>query len=208
MLISHKHKFIFIHIQKTAGSSLTKALQDIDDCSIDYISSSEIYRNSKSAKHIHAKNLKEFISDDIWFSYFKFSFVRNPYDRLVSWYNMCTKVLPNSESDNPFIAYVRDQLVTFENFVKVNNGLMKQTAINQTEYLVDDKGNYIVDYVCRFEDLDKEIFKLNDIIGETIQIPHLNKNIHEHYKTFYTKETQDIVEKQFSTDITNFSYSF
>ena len=65
MLISHKYKLILIHIQKTAGSSLTKALQDMDDCSIDYISTSRVFIDSKKAKHIHAKDLKEFISDDI-----------------------------------------------------------------------------------------------------------------------------------------------
>ena len=208
MLISHKYKFIMIHIQKTAGSSLTKALQEMDDCSIDYISTSPNFINSKHAKHIHAKDLKEFISDDIWRSYFKFAFVRNPYDRLVSWYNMCTKVIPNSATDNPFIAYVRDQIVTFDNFVKSDDALIKPTIINQTEYLVDDKGSFLVDYVGKFEDINEEIIKISNIIGERIKMQHLNRNIHKHYKTYYTNETKDIVEKKFSMDIRNFSYNF
>jgi len=59
MLISHKYKFIFVHIQKTAGSSLTKAFKELDDSCIDCVTG-----NANSDKHIYARNLKYYIQSN------------------------------------------------------------------------------------------------------------------------------------------------
>jgi chondroitin 4-sulfotransferase 11 len=71
MILNKKYKFIFVHIQKNAGSSIKKSLLS--------------FENSEQHKYSHS-----FIDTEIgnFEDHFKFCFVRNPWDRLVSWYNM------------------------------------------------------------------------------------------------------------------------
>ena len=75
MLISHSHKLIFIHIQKTGGSTISEILSKNfpDICQF-------------KAKHDFAIQGTGELCE--WKDYYKFAFVRNPWDRLVSWYTM------------------------------------------------------------------------------------------------------------------------
>ena len=67
-MINHKHKFIFIHINKCGGTSIDKVF-------------SGKFRGHKKAFDYKKLNPKEFEN------YFKFTFVRNPWDRVVSFYH-------------------------------------------------------------------------------------------------------------------------
>ena len=113
MILSHKHKFIFVKTQKTAGTSLEIALSKFcgDDDIITPISINDEkirenlgYRGPQNYKdnsfksifkkdkklfynHISCKNIKELVGDEIYNSYYKFCFERNPYDKLISFYN-------------------------------------------------------------------------------------------------------------------------
>ena len=75
MLVSHSHKQIFVHIQKTGGQTVSKALKE---------NISDISRFRR--KHEFAIHAMEELEG--WNEYFKFAFFRNPWDRLVSWYSM------------------------------------------------------------------------------------------------------------------------
>ena len=99
MIISHKHKFIFFKTRKTAGSSIQVALAE--QCGKDDIITGQ-YRlgvddNSHTAglnldkfpgknPHTPLKQVKEFLDLKTWNSYFKFAFIRNPFDIVVSRY--------------------------------------------------------------------------------------------------------------------------
>ena len=73
MILNHSRKFAYVHIQKTAGTSITSVLRampgTVTTLPHDFISSVEVPEG-----------------------YFRFTFVRNPWDRLVSWYNMLQKI--------------------------------------------------------------------------------------------------------------------
>src|SRR5215207_236526 len=75
MLVSYSSKVIFIHIQKTGGDTVSRLLSE----SVPDI----LHLN---AKHGFAVDAVKHLDD--WNNYFKFAFVRNPWDRLVSWYSM------------------------------------------------------------------------------------------------------------------------
>src|SRR5258708_8913369 len=84
MYLSADRKLLFVHIQKTGGSSLTQVLkQHVPDLE-------EI-----GGTHDHAGWMRETLADK-WPHLFKFAFVRNPWDRLVSWYSM----IQDHASDN------------------------------------------------------------------------------------------------------------
>jgi len=121
MIISHKHKFIFIKTHKTAGTSLEIALSQFcgpDDVITPITKEDEAYRKKlgyrgvqnrffpgeqpsiwkrifkrKETKktgfynHMSAAEIRQRISPEIWDTYYKFCFERNPYDKFLSWYH-------------------------------------------------------------------------------------------------------------------------
>ena len=87
-MIYDKYKCIHIHIPKTAGTSITKALHGKDFVLFD--TNKKIWR-----QHATALETREHYGKEKWDSYFKFSIVRNPFDRLVSAYNwLCQDMKP------------------------------------------------------------------------------------------------------------------
>ena len=138
MIINNKYKFAYIHVQKTAGSSITEALLMIDGSIND------------KRKHIFVNQ------SDAPQDYYKFSFVRNPWERMVSWWNMFEK----KGKFNNFSTYILDNATNFSEFlnainiddnIKKSSPLLKSygksISVNQLDYLIDENGNMIMDFV-------------------------------------------------------------
>lgn len=85
MFISHKYRVIFIHIQRTGGNSIQKIFEEFDP---DLIETIPIDPSKRRTKHCFLSDIRAAVSDDIFHSYTKFCVVRNPFDRMVSWYSM------------------------------------------------------------------------------------------------------------------------
>ena len=169
----------FIHIPKNAGTSIYKFLTD-NNISFLYGTS------SKKIVHFH-RPASFFANEDS----FKFAIIRNPYTRLVSYYNyMVTK----------------DWNPSFENFVK-NKLINKKTKIPtpwkcQIEWLYSD-GKRIVDKVFKFENINDELpnfFGIKSIIG------HQNRSTYNEYEEYYNPELKKIVYEQFIEDFNLLEY--
>jgi len=99
MIISNDRRFIFIHIPKTGGESITETLSPYippTEIILNVIQPNEIvrYKDSDSQilrKHSSALDVMDTVSADVWDSYFKFAFVRHPIDRAISFYGYCSK---------------------------------------------------------------------------------------------------------------------
>jgi hypothetical protein len=218
MLISHEEpKFIFIHIQKTGGVSISNLLRQ-------YIPTTT---PGRGLRHISARRaLKQVENPD---DYFKFAFVRNPWDRLVSWYTMideARKGVADGTAEpmtrrlikkNNLFKYVLRCGPTFDEFVInctekqwMGNGYYSFT-FNQLRYLTDKNGEVLVDFIGRFENLAQDISHVFDMLGleaSQLEIPHENRSAHSHYSEMYTPETREIVRKRFRRDIEFFGYEF
>src|SRR5882757_2490353 len=83
MFISHKYKAIFVHIQRTGGNSVQKVFAEHDPDLIDAIS---VDPAKKRTKHCFASDIRAAIDQNTFASYTKFCVIRNPYERMVSWY--------------------------------------------------------------------------------------------------------------------------
>jgi len=81
MVISDRHRCIFVHIQKTGGASIEALLLRSDP--------SAAASAQEGRRHPPARAIAPIAGSERWRAYFKFAFVRNPWDRLVSWYHMC-----------------------------------------------------------------------------------------------------------------------
>jgi hypothetical protein len=150
---------------------------------------------------------------EAWDEYFKFAFVRNPWDRLVSWYSMVTKF---PRGGNKLWRYVHDNSSTFEEFiynctddVEIKKGVYYSFTYNQLDYVTDENGNLLVDFIGRLENFDEDVHKVFSRIGVGLEtVPHKNRSRHQHYSTFYKPDTEMIVRERFKRDIEYFGYEF
>ncbi len=203
MIKNDKYNFIFVHIQKTAGSSITDSLSKLEgNKRIGYYHS--FIRNNKI--------------DNID-SYFKFCFVRNPWDRLVSWYNM----MINKNTHNDFSRYLLENSNNFSEFLNltdvINEGMAheyndenpypKSISFNQLDYISDNSGNILVDFIGRFENLNNDFDYVMNKIGITnYHLPHINKFKHDDYKKYYSDKDIEKVYNMYKRDIDYFGYKF
>jgi len=213
-MISHKYKLIFIHIPKCAGSSIKDYYFDEPDVDWKVPNYKILYgwcpKRKIHLQHATSKQLLEtgLISNEHWDEYFKFTFVRNPFDRAYSDYLWIQK---NRKIKGTFQEYILQK----GNFDKVLNDRSDKNyrgdhVISQTDFF-DFEGNYKMDFVGRFESLNNDIEKLNKLLG--IQKPFTyhskkNKNRLDHYSLFYSSKTKRMVEEKFSKDLNKLDYKF
>ena len=222
MLISNSKEFIFIHIYKTAGTSVSKLFVPycrlIDRLAYDFkITSSLIGRFSVLmkwqdngfkeftgfSKHSKAIEVKNKLGDR-YENYFKFIFVRNPFDLLVSMFHYIQQS-PNHKD------YIKVSNQNFKEFVK---DYISQKPNLQIDFMTDpNTGEIIVDFVGRFENLNEDIEKLKDVldIKNNLKLVHANSSNWRNksdFRIFYDTELRLLVESYFKRDFDMLDYNF
>ena len=181
-----KYKAIHIHITKCAGASIERAFK------------------KRLFQHFTKQDFVLRYGLDTWDSYFKFAFVRNPWDRFVSLYfYMVSK--PEQFKDKTRGMNFKQYLSTLLNNPNKGDDILNSW---QHAWIYDSKG-LMVDFVGRFENLHEDFAKVCKAIGaESITLGHHNKTNHAHYSHYYDDELIDIVRKGAATDIKLFRYEF
>jgi hypothetical protein len=212
MLISRKKSFLFIHIQKTAGNSIRRALEDAIPDVDDFLGT-----------HDPASAARRYLGAEAYQSFFTAAFVRNPWDRLVSWYTMIrqggSKPWPWSrpiiEPEPRLWRYVQETSSSFDEFVHRCTAEIddvdgtKSFCWNQVDYLSDESGRLIVDFIGRYENLAADTARLFERLAvDPPRVPHLNPSKHRHYSAYYSAETAEVVRARFRRDIEAFGYEF
>ena len=198
MIISPKYKFVFIATEKTGCTSVFNSLENIDDTKkiVGEIVPKD-HNNYLYSKHTSCSEFTNNHSD--LNDYFKFAFVRNPWDRVVSWYNfsMYLSNLNNVEKERNTTG--KDFLSFIQEFKNIWGNEQ------QNQYIFTK----CCDFIGRFENLQKDFNKICDKIGILKQkLPHKNKTKHKHYTEYYDDETKSIVAEKFAKDIEYFGYKF
>ncbi|HHP7229673.1 MAG TPA: sulfotransferase family 2 domain-containing protein [Xenococcaceae cyanobacterium] len=184
-----KVNFIFIHINKTAGSSIAQAI------------------GLPHKKHLSAKRVIQIVGKKRWNESYKFTFVRNPWDRVVSHYQFRLKSNQTKLQDNP---------LSFTEWVKVTYGDNKDSSYYdkpvmfrpQNEWLLNDQNEIDIDLIGKFENLVSDFAIIADKIGCDPHLPKINRTKKVDYKQFYNAETKEIVAKWFQKDLELFDYKF
>jgi len=196
-MICEKYNCIFIHVPKTGGCSIEHVLDP--NVKLDtYSMISRVLGNTELVDK-HAKVEKYANSNQ-----FKFAFVRNPWDWLVSYYKWMKLNRDLTTQD-------------FKAWVKANPNPLPHS---QHSY-ISVGGNVIVDFVGRFENLQEDFDKVCDKIGiPRKKLPHKNSSKYiknaegkweverKHYTEYYDDETKDIVSERYAKDIEYFGYKF
>ena len=202
MIINHKHKFIFIHTPKCAGTSIKRALYPYCDEHDQFFGGhpdvSE--NNDKVSKHSTAAEIKSFATETRWRSYYTFSFIRSPIDRVVSLYNWW------NTTDGTFDLKKKEIIcsMTFEEFVfsKHTGPSMLSSLISKEpkNSFVPNKNRLELDFIGKQESLGKDFAYLCGIL----KLPnlHLKKyNVSEKYiensKELDEKITREIIRKYY-----------
>lgn len=198
-MISHSLRCIFVHIQKTGGSSVRQALQ---------------MAQHDADKHRFARELRARYGEAYWRSYFKFAFVRNPWDRLVSWWRMIEQNAATGRPMNGYQRFILSRARSFEEFLGNcdqeyhDHDGSKWIFRNQLDY-ISDSGGVIVDFVGRFERLQADFAAVSSRLGlPPMRIPHVNRSGHTHYCGYYSEAARALVAARFARDIEAFGYSF
>ena len=220
-MISHKHKFLSIRIPKTASTSVTTVLKPYFD-----IQGTD---DRETAYYFHAKAelVKDHFDSENWNfnSYFKFAFVRNPFERQVSLWEYAKKVvidyLENTDADKILNdANFKDkmQIIKYENFQNwvikskehFNQRPLPDGWTPQCRYICKDWDKaLLVDFIGKTENIQQDFNTICDKIGiQKQKLPHKNASNHRHYTEYYNEETRQIVENHYAKDLEYFGYEF
>lgn len=201
MPIFHQHRAILVHVPKTGGQSLAIALgcnRTLD----------ELYGldGDRELSHLTACELAVQVPTE-WQTYYRFAFVRNPWDRFVSAYHYC--------QGRP--AFADGRQFTFEDYIRELTScdksklthVQQRHILPQADYVFDEHGVLAVDEVGRFETFAADAVKIGRRLGIDLSaVPHINATEHAHYATYYTTETQDLVARYSAQIIAEFGYQF
>lgn len=228
MLLSEKYNFLFVHVPKTAGSSLTGTLREISFSPYQrpiirmFFQGEKLVQNlynrsllfKKIIKkyfpdyigiHAPARRIKEVLSDEQYSKLFKFGFVRNPWDYEVSRYE---DMLQSKFGT----LYNEGKSMSFEDFLEWRAEQKKQNKLTlQKDWLTDLEGNLIVDFVGKFENLESDYNKVAKILGFEKSLLYLNKTKRrksKNYRDYYNEKTKNLVRDYLKEDIEFFGYSF
>ena len=134
-------------------------------------------------------------------TYFKFGFVRNPWDRVVSLYERAEAL------------QLKDKM-TFDEFVdwiqySSSTCVHSSPHRHQLDWFVDPNGHVLADFIGKFERLDEDWAFVAQKLGVTATLPHRRPNPRaRHYTEYYTARTRDIIANKFKVDIERFGYEF
>lgn len=187
-MISNQHKCFFIHIPKTGGASIDKVLSIGDDA---------YYENIKNYHCNCNKWRKKYPTE--WKTYYKFAFVRNPWDLRVSYYfyNKTQGTFRGKHARNK----------SFSEYIKFYSKKQKSLIAKSQMYFLGGNINN-VDFIGKFENLKNDFDIVCDKIGMHQELPHINKTNHKPYWEYYDEETKELVGKFYAKDIDTFGYKF
>ncbi|MFT4537115.1 MAG: hypothetical protein ACJA1A_001970 [Saprospiraceae bacterium] len=189
MLISHKYKFIFIHVHRTGGTSIMNLLKRELRTDVDEISE---HGNVNSSERILIEENPD---------YKIIGMVRNPWDRILSWYCLINKW-------NDYT--IEESSVEFQKFLELKLAAKPNDPYfhyNQLDYFPSTYSKRISLY--RFEDLEEETKKMFSLINVDVgKIPHTNMTEKKEYQDYYSPESKELVSNMCKRDISYFKYLF
>jgi hypothetical protein len=212
-MISHQHKCIFIHIPKCAGTTIKYMLfpnEKVDWQQADY---NKVHgwcpKRKFFMQHATAQQLieTELISEDIWNSYYKFTFVRNPWDRAVSDYFW---LMNDQKIKDSFKNYIHRE----GRFTKFLND--KEMLYYRGDHLelqtnfFDMDGPLELDFIGKFESFDDDLIKIKEKLGipQTKNL-HINKSIKKnHYSSYFSDQLKNTFDNIYNADIEKLGYQY
>ena len=206
ILINEKLNYAYVHVYKVAGQSVKLALHRHDLRFLPVLRTPiaklmelpQAYSFRSLDAHSTATEIRDYLGPEKWDSMFTFSFVRNPWDWQVSLYHFIQTNRLNHQrrmvSEMTFDEYIRWRV--------------EEDRRLQKDFVFDQRGNQLVDFIGRFENLRGDFRTVCDRIGIRAELPHENASDHDAWRSYYNDGTKALVAEAFRDDIEAFGYSF
>ena len=198
-MINKDYKTIFVHNPKCGGTSLINILKNHGFCH-----NRRYGKDSLDPTEGRLSKIEKSYGNKIISTYFLFTFVRNPYDRMVSCYHYL-----NKRHNGKHIP-----LGVFKNFNDFVKNLFSISDYHwkwhyTLQYNHIQSKHRKCDFIGRFENLQEDFNIVCDKIGiPKQQLPYKNTSKHKHYTEYYDEETKQIVAEKYAKDIEYFGYKF
>jgi len=207
-IVSKEYRFVYVPIPKTACTTWKTSLAKL------------LNLENKGNPHeikFEFVNLLEKKHDD----YFKFVFIRNPWDRILSCY--IDKIVNEEKKINgykdgilsSFLPMYGDMFyakMPFEEFVEKISNIPDEKSDehlrSQYTFIYNKNGEKVVDYIGRFENFDNDFAFISKKIGKNLDKLHEGKTEHKPYWEYYNEKTKELIEKRYKKDIKLFGYEF
>ena len=210
MLITDQHRFLFVHVQKTGGSTIDNNLS---------ASLGDVRRIKEAHRHAPLERLLQLEPGlaDYWTA----GFVRNPWARMLSWWRMVERFRDGAErgveryldhlSRNRFVAGIIEKHPDFESFVLEATEEHPRLRKPQVEFMNARIGNgRSADFVGRQESLEDDLHAIYDHLGlEWVELQSVNIDPgRPDYRDVYTPATRDRIAELFAADLAAYGYEF
>jgi|GEM_PF-330479 len=203
-------RLLFLHIPKTAGSSVHTMLSTLE--SEQQIDSSIKFPERPSVpQHGRAWNWRLELGESEWRRLFKFTFVRNPWDLMVScyfWWLQKAMAFPNMLHNHLDIR----AMDSFDKFIESDLGCyyLVEHAGSPADWYASN-GRDIVDFIGRFETFADDMRHVVAQVGidpTRLQIRHDNATKRRGYREYYSERSRALVAARFADVIERFGYTF
>lgn len=206
MIVSALHKYIFVAIPKTGTHSVRQALRshmgpnDLEQVGLFVQKKFPIPELAKLQHgHLSLRQIRPYMRPEEWQSFFKFAFVRNPFDRFVSYCAFMTR----AEGD-----FREDPKRVMRHFI-ANPPWTHLLFQSQHSFITDEHGELLTDTVGRVEEMQQSYDEIAARIGiPTSQLERVNSSERSEYREYYDEELIDGVAKLYARDLQLFGYSY
>ena len=191
----YNNKYLFLHIPRTGGSLIENKLREKysqDYCGID--------KMGLSKQHYM---LDKLISNKDKNNFFVFTFVRNPFGRILSSYLNWT--INNTPDFDKYIDMVK---IVVENKLYLYKGSINTNDISHYIPMTSMIGNHKLDFIGKFENYENDIKKLSEISDMTNLNEIIIKKYNIDYRTFYNERNKKIISELYKDDLKEFNYTF
>jgi hypothetical protein len=207
MIVSESLKFVFVAIPKTGTHSIRRALRphmSDDDMEQVRLFEEKAFPIPELANlrhgHISLAQLKPHLDPSKFDTYFKFAFVRNPFDRFVSYCAFMTRKGGEFEKDPRRIMW----------YILRDPGPRSHILFQpQSSFVADSDGHLLTDYIGRVETMQDSFDKVCDRIGiPRAELEKTNESKRSDYRQYYDDALRDGVAKLYARDLELFGYEF
>jgi len=228
---------LFVHIPKAAGQSIESIF--VERMGLTWQERDALLLKSNADASLGPPRLAHLMASEYircghisasqYQQYFKFSFVRNPWARIVSEYNY-RRLHGDKGYQGDFKTFIFKHFPTesLDNYQKAKD--YYRHIIPQWQFLYDENGNQLVDFIGKFENLQADFNKVFQQLNiAEIALPHKNKTLavglkqrflqktkrllpkldnKKHYSSYYDDESQQFIANYYRKDIELFDYQF
>lgn len=206
MIVSYKHRFIFVAVPKTGTHSVRQALRahmgpdDIEQARL-FVEKEFPFRELAALKHGHLsfEQVRPFLGKEDFGNFFKFAFVRNPFDRFISYCAFATSRQG---------AFDRDPRGVIRHFLEEppHDHIIFRP---QHTFLTNADGELQADMLGKVESMQESYNAIAQRLGiETTELDHANRSRRSAYRQYYDQEAIDGVAKIYARDLELFGYDF